>query len=60
MKRKKNEEYKKSQIRTINIFDFNFCIKVMFCLKVQFEKKAVYPITFYLQFLCVAGFLKQQ
>ena len=34
MKRKKNEEYKKSQIRTINIFDFNFCVKVMFCLKV--------------------------
>ena len=46
-KRKKNEEYWESQITKINIFGFNFYIKNYILL------------TFYLQFLFVAGYLKR-
>ena len=54
MKRKKNEVYEESQITTIYIYF------IIFCSKTQFEKKFLYLYTskFYLQFLCVAGYLK--
>ena len=51
MKRKKNEGYEESQITAIYIFGF----KLYFAWKHNL-KKVVY--TFYLQFLCVAGYLK--
>ena len=61
MKRKKNEECKKSQsqITAINIFGFTFYIKNYILLENIVSKKAVYAIAFYLQFLCVAGYLKR-
>ena len=61
MKRKKNEECKKSQsqITAINIFGFTFNIKNYILFENIVLKKAVYAITFYLQFLCVAGYLKR-
>ena len=61
MKRKKNEECKKSQsqITAINIFGFTFYIKNYVLLENIVLKKAVYAIAFYLQFLCVAGYLKR-
>ena len=61
MKRKKNEECKKSQsqITAINIFGFTFYIKNYILLENIVLKKAVYAIAFYLQFLCVAGYLKR-
>ena len=33
MKRNKNEEYRESQITTINIFGFTFYIKKYYCSK---------------------------
>ena len=59
MKREKNEEYRDSQLMTINIFSFTFDIIIIFFSKTWFWKKVVYTITFYLQFLCVAGYLKR-
>ena len=56
MRRKKNEEYRESQVTTINIFDFTFYI-LYFAWK-QSLKKVVYTVAFYLQFLYVAGYLK--
>ena len=58
MKRKKNEEYRESQIKTIDIFGFASYIKNYILLENMVSKKVVYTITFYLQFLCVAGYLK--
>ena len=54
MKRKKNAKYRESQITTINIFDFTFYTKNYILLENIVRKKAVYTITFYLQFLWVA------
>ena len=51
--RKKNEEYEESHIIAIYIFGF----KSYFSRKLNL-KKVVYTIKFYLQFLCVAGYLK--
>ena len=51
--RKKNEEYEESHMITIYIFGF----KSYFSRKLNL-KKVVYTIKFYLQFLCVAGYLK--
>ena len=59
MKKKKNEEYKKSQITTMNIFNFTFYIKNYILPKNIVRKKVVSTITFYLQFSCVAGYLKR-
>ena len=53
MKTKKNDEYEEIQITTICIFGF----KSYFARKHNL-KKFVYTIDFYLQFLCVAGYLK--
>ena len=58
MKREKNKEYKESQITTINIFGFTFYMKNYILLKNTVWKKLAYTITFYLQFLCVAGYFK--
>ena len=57
MKRKKNEEYEKTQITTICIF---IGFKLYFARKYTLEKSCLYFYTmkFYLQFLCVAGCLK--
>ena len=49
----KNEEYEESQITTIYIFYF----KLYFAQKHNL-KKVVFTIKLYLQFLCVAGYLK--
>ena len=56
MKRKKDEEYKESQITTIYIFDF----KLYFARKHSLQKRCLYLYTmqFYLHFLCVAEYLK--
>ena len=45
---KENEEYKESQIITMNmnIFGFTFFIKIIFCSK-AYLKKVVYTIKFY-------------
>ena len=51
MKRKKNEEYKESQITTINIFGFNFYVKNYILLDSIVWKKAVYTVTFYYSFM---------
>ena len=51
VKRKKNEEYEESQITTIYIFGFKLYFSRNHNLK-------VHTIKFYLQFLCVAGYLK--
>ena len=59
MKRKNNEEYKESQMTTINIFGFTFYIQNYILLESLVWKKAIYTITFYLQFLFVAGYLKR-
>ena len=59
MRRMNSEEYKESQIITLNIFDFTFYIKNHILLESVVWKKAVYTITLYLQFLCVAGYLKR-
>ena len=53
MKRKKSEEYEESQITTIYIF---IGFKLYFARKHSL-KKVVYTLKFYLQFLCVAGYL---
>ena len=50
VKRKKNEEYEENQITTIYIFVFKLC----FARKQSLKK----ILKFYLQFLCVAGYLK--
>ena len=49
----KNEEYEESQITTIYIFYF----ELYFAQKHNL-KKVVFTIKLYLQFLCVAGYLK--
>ena len=54
MKRKKNVEYEKSKITTIYIFGF----KSYFARKHNLKKKVAYTIKFYLQFSCVARYLK--
>ena len=59
MERKKNEEYKESQITAISILALNFYLKNYFLLESIIQKKAIYTITFYLQFSCVAGYLKR-
>ena len=53
VKRKKNEEYEESQITTIYKLVLNYIL-----LKNKIWKEVVYTIKFYLQFLCVAGYLK--
>ena len=53
VKTKKNDEYEEIQITTICIFGF----KSYFARKHNL-KKVFYTINFYLQFLCVAGYLK--
>ena len=58
MKRKKNEEYKESQITTINVFGFTFYIKKYILLESIVWKKVVYVITFYLHILFVGWYLK--
>ena len=62
MKRKRNEECKENQITTINLFGFTFYLKIMLCSKALFKISSLYRklyITFYLQFLYVAGYLKR-
>ena len=59
MKRKKKEECKENQTTTINIFGFTFHINNFILLKNLDWKKAVYAITFLIQFLRVEGYLKQ-
>ena len=60
MERKKNEEYKESQITAISILGLNFYLKNYILLEsIIKKKKAIYTITFYLQFSCVAGYLKR-
>ena len=59
MKRKKNEEYKESKMTKINIFGFTFNIKNFIFLENIVWKKVNYTITFHLQILCVAGYLKR-
>ena len=56
VKRKKNEEYEESPITTIYIFGF----KLYFARKHSMKKSCLhlYTMKFYLQFLCVAGYLK--
>ena len=56
MKRKKSEEYEEGQLTTIYIFGF----KLYFAQKHSLKKSCLYlyTIKFYLQFLCVAGYLK--
>ena len=61
VKRKKNEEYKESQITKIYILGF----KLYFARKHNLKKSCLYHFytkfvytKFYLQFLCVAGHLK--
>ena len=56
VKRKKNEEYEESQITTVYIFGF----KLYSAPKHSLKKSCLhlYTIKFYLQFLCVAGYLK--
>ena len=51
---KKNEEHEESQITTIYIFGF----KSYFAWKHNLKKKVTYTIKFYLQFSCVARYLK--
>ena len=58
-KKRKDEEYRESQITTINIFGFTFYIKNYILLKIIVWKKVVYTITSYLQFLCVTEYLKR-
>ena len=62
MKRKTNEEYEESQITTKNMFGFTFHKKIIFSWKTQFEYISlvyiVYIINSFLQFLCVARYLK--
>ena len=53
VKRKKNEEYEESQITTVYKLVLNYIL-----LKNKTWKEVVYTIKFYLQFLCVAGYLK--
>ena len=53
VKRKKNEEYEEGQITTIYINVLNYIL-----LENIIWKKAVFTNKFYLQFLCVAGYLK--
>ena len=48
--RKKSEEYEENQVTTIYIFVFKLC----FARKQSLKK----ILKFYLQFLCVAGYLK--
>ena len=50
MKRKKNEAYEES-LTTIYIFGFKLYFARKHCVH-------LYPIKFYLQLLCVAGYLK--
>ena len=56
---KKNEEYKESQIITINIFGFTFNTKNHILQENLIWKNLVHNITFYLNFLCVAGYWKR-
>ena len=58
MNGKKNEEYKESQITTINIFGFTFYMEKIYFTRKHNLKKAVYAIPFYLQFLCIPGYFK--
>ena len=58
IKRIKNEEYRKSQITTMNIFNFTFHIKNYIFLENRVWKNVGYTNAFYLQFLCVIGYLK--
>ena len=58
MKTTEKEQCRQSQITTINIFDFTFCIKNHILLEGIVWKKTVYTIIFYRQFLRVAGYLK--
>ena len=43
----------------MKIFDFTFYIKIYILLEYIVWKKVVYIITFYLQFLCVARYMKR-
>ena len=56
---KKNKEYKKSQITTMNILGVTFYIKNYILLKNIVWKKLVYIIKINLQFLFVGGYLKR-
>ena len=56
MRRKKNEEYRESQVTTINFFDFTFYL--LYFARKHSLKKVVYTVAFYLQFLYVAEYLK--
>ena len=56
MRRKKIEEYRESQVTTINIFDFTFYL--LYFARKHSLKKVVYTVAFYLQFFYVAGYLK--
>ena len=54
LKNEENEEYK----QIIHLWFYLLYKKLYFARKHSF-KKAVYTITFHLQFLCVAGYLKR-
>ena len=59
MERKKNEEYEENQITAIYIF---IGFKLYFVWKHSLKKSCLYLCTMklYLQFLCVAGYLKRR
>ena len=59
MKWKKNEEYRENQITMISILGFTFYIKNYILLKSRVWEKIFYTIRFYLQCLCVVGYLKR-
>ena len=64
IKRKKNEEYRESQITTINIFGFTFYIKNHILLENIACKRVVSTIIFYLRYalqdIWNAGYLKRR
>ena len=60
MKRKKREESRESQIKTTTIFGFTFCVSNHILLQSIVWKTAVYTITFCLQLLGIAWYLKHK
>ena len=59
MMKKRNGEYKESQITTINNLWFYLSYEKLYFARKHSSKKVVYTITSYLQFFCVAGYLKR-
>ena len=59
MKRKKNEEYRESQITAMNILGFYLLFKTLYFVRKHSLKKVVHTIKLYVQVLCFAGNLKR-